>query len=289
MFHLADLAAWTAQLVRGGTHVMIPMFEPVAVMTAIAEQGITDVLLVPTMIQLLVDHPRTDEFDLTGLRRVIYGASPMSEGVLNRALKALPNATFTQAYGMTELSPCATLLLPDDHEHPVHRRSAGRAVLHGEVRIVGPDDVEVPRGTVGEICASGGHVMLGYWNRPEETAQALRGGWMHTGDGGYMDEDGYVYIADRIKDMIISGGENVYSVEVENALAQHPAIAACAVIGIPSQEWGESVHAVIVCKPGQAADTAELIAHCKTLIAGYKCPRSVEQVDALPISGAGKV
>ena len=133
---------------------MIPMFEPVAVMTAIAEHGITDVLLVPTMIQLLVDHPRIDEFDLTGLRRIIYGASPMSEGVLNRAVKALPNATFTQAYGMTELSPCATLLLPADHEHPVHRRSAGRAVLHGEVRIVGPDDVEVPRGTVGEICAA---------------------------------------------------------------------------------------------------------------------------------------
>ena len=127
------------------------MFEPAAVLTAIAEHGITDVLLVPTMIQLLVDHPALDEFDLTGLRRVIYGASPMSEGVLDRAIKALPNATFTQAYGMTELAPVATLLLPADHEHPVHRRSAGRAAPHGEVRIVGPDDVEVPRGTVGEI------------------------------------------------------------------------------------------------------------------------------------------
>ena len=289
MFHLADLAAWTCQVVRGGTHVMIPMFEPVAVMTAIAEQGITDVLLVPTMIQLLVDHPRIDEFDLTGLRRIIYGASPMSEGVLNRAVKALPNTTFTQAYGMTELSPCATLLLPSDHEHPVHRRSAGRAVLHGEIRILGPDDVEVPRGTVGEICASGGHVMLGYWNRPEETAQALRGGWMHTGDGGYMDDDGYVYIADRIKDMIITGGENVYSVEVENVLAQHPAVATCAVIGVPDETWGERVHAVVVPVAGGALTIEELTAFCRERIAGYKTPRSMEIVEALPLSAAGKV
>jgi acyl-CoA synthetase (AMP-forming)/AMP-acid ligase II len=289
MFHLADLAAWTTQIVRGGTHVMIPMFEPVAVMTAIAEHAVTDALLVPTMIQLLVDHPRIDEFDVSGLRRVIYGASPMSEGVLNRAIKALPNATFTQAYGMTELSPCATLLLPEDHEHPVHRRSAGRAVLHGEVRIVGPDDVELPRGQVGEICARGGHVMLGYWNRPEETAEALRGGWMHTGDGGYMDEEGYVYISDRIKDMIISGGENVYSVEVENALAQHPAVATCAVIGVPDERWGERVHAVVVPVAGASPALDELRAFCTERIAGYKVPRSMEIVDGLPLSAAGKV
>ncbi|HEV7187590.1 MAG TPA: AMP-binding protein, partial [Blastococcus sp.] len=289
MFHLADLAAWTCQLVRGGTHAMIPMFEPVAVMTAIAEQGITDVLLVPTMIQLLVDHPRIDEFDLSGLRGIIYGASPMSEGVLNRAVKALPNTTFTQAYGMTELSPCATLLLPADHEHPVHRRAAGRAVLHGEVRIVGPDDVEVPRGTVGEIVARGGHVMQGYWNRPEETAQALRGGWMHTGDSGYMDDDGFVYIADRIKDMIITGGENVYSVEVENVLAQHPAVATCAVIGVPDERWGERVHAVVVPVAGGTVTIEELTAFCHERLAGYKTPKSMEIADGLPLSAAGKV
>ena len=289
MFHLADLAAWTCQLLRGGTHVMVPTFEPVAVLAAIAEHSVTDVLLVPTMIQLLVDHPRIDEFDLTSLRRVVYGASPMSEGVLNRAIKALPNATFTQAYGMTELSPCATLLLPADHEHPVHRRSAGRAVLHGQVRIVGPDDVEVPRGTVGEIVASGGHVMLGYWNRPEETAHALRGGWMHTGDGGAMDDAGYVYIADRIKDMIITGGENVYSVEVENVLALHPAVATCAVIGVPDETWGERVHAVVVPVSGNTPDIDELTAFCRARMAGYKTPRSMEIVEALPLSAAGKV
>ncbi|MCW2635019.1 MAG: AMP-dependent synthetase and ligase [Blastococcus sp.] len=289
MFHLADLAAWTCQVVRGGTHVMIPMFEPVAVMTAIAEHGVTDALLVPTMIQLLVDHPRVDEFDISGLRRVIYGASPMSEGVLGRALKTLPNASFTQAYGMTELSPCATLLVPADHEDPVHRRSAGRAVPHGEVRIVGPDDVELPRGQVGEIVARGGHVMLGYWNRPEETAEALRGGWMHTGDGGYMDDDGYVYISDRIKDMIISGGENVYSVEVENVLAQHPSVATCAIIGVPDDKWGERVHAVVVPVAGAVPTLEELRVFCGERMSGYKVPRSIELVDGLPLSAAGKV
>jgi acyl-CoA synthetase (AMP-forming)/AMP-acid ligase II len=289
MFHLADLAAWTAQVVRGGTHVMIPMFEPVAVMTAIAEQGITDVLLVPTMIQLLVDHPRIDEFDLTSIRRISYGASPMSEGVLGRALKALPNAQFTQLYGMTELSPAATGNFPIDHEDPKRRRAAGRALPHNEVRIVGPDDVELPRGQVGEIVARGGNVMLGYWNRPEETAEALRGGWMHTGDGGYMDDDGYVYISDRIKDMIISGGENVYSVEVESVLTQHPAIATVAVIGVPDEKWGERVHAVVVPANGASLTIEELREFCAERIAGYKTPRSMELVEGLPLSAAGKV
>ncbi|WP_448627688.1 long-chain-fatty-acid--CoA ligase [Geodermatophilus sp. URMC 64] len=289
MFHLADLAAWTAQVLRGGTHVMIPMFEPVAVMTAVSEHQVTDALLVPTMIQLLVDHPRIDEFDLTSIRRISYGASPMSEGVLGRALKALPNAQFTQLYGMTELSPAATGNFPADHEDPRRRRAAGRALPHNEVRIVGPDDVELPRGQVGEIVVRGGNVMLGYWNRPAETAEALRGGWMHTGDGGYMDDDGYVYISDRIKDMIITGGENVYSVEVENVLAQHPAVATCAVIGVPDETWGERVHAVVVPATGATVTLEDLRAFCAERIAGYKTPRSLEIVDGLPLSAAGKV
>jgi acyl-CoA synthetase (AMP-forming)/AMP-acid ligase II len=289
MFHLADLAAWTGQLVRGGTHVMIPAFDPVAVMTAVQEHGVTDVLLVPTMIQLTVDHPRIDEFDLTSLRRIVYGASPMSEGVLGRALKALPNARFVQAYGMTEVAPGATALLPDDHEDPVHRRSAGQALPHCEVRIVGPDDVELPRGEVGEVVVRGGNVMLGYWDRPAETAAALRGGWMHTGDGGRMDDDGYLYITDRIKDMIITGGENVYSVEVESVLTQHPAVATCAVIGVPDETWGERVHAVVVPVAGASVTLDELREFCAERIAGYKTPRSIELVDGLPLSAAGKV
>jgi acyl-CoA synthetase (AMP-forming)/AMP-acid ligase II len=147
----------------------------------------------------------------------------------------------------------------------------------------------VPRGTVGEIVVRGGNVMLGYWNRPEETETALRGGWMHTGDGGYMDENGYVYIVDRLKDMIVSGGENVYSAEVENALAKHPAVASCAVIGVPDEQWGERVHAVVVLVDGHEPSADELRAHCKEHIASYKAPRSVEFVEELPVSGAGKI
>jgi len=206
MFHLADFSAWVSATIVGARQAMIPVFDPVAVLGAIAEHRITDVLLVPAMIQLVVDRPRAAEFDVTSVKRVLYGASPISEGVLGRAVKTFPNATFTQAYGMTELSPLATLLRPEDHQDPVRRRSAGRAAFRCEVRIVGPDDVEVPRGQVGEVGARGGNVMLGYWNRLTETADALRGGWMHTGDAAYMDDDGFGYVADRIKDMIITGG-----------------------------------------------------------------------------------
>jgi acyl-CoA synthetase (AMP-forming)/AMP-acid ligase II len=190
---------------------------------------------------------------------------------------------------MTELSPVATVLGPADHEHPARRRSVGRAAPHAEVRIVGPDGRELPRGEAGEVVVRGGHVMRGYWNRPAETAEALRGGWMHTGDGGVMDADGYVHLTDRLKDMIITGGENVYSVEVENVLCQHPAVATAAVIGVPDQVYGERVHAVVVPTAGQTVTLDELRAFCADRIAGYKTPRSLEVVDALPISAAGKV
>lgn len=289
MFHLADLAGWNATTANGGTHVMIPAFDPVATMTAIAAHEVTDSLLVPMMIQVLVDHAEIAEHDLSSLRGVLYGASPIPQAVLERAMKAFPNASFTQAYGMTELSPVATLLSPEDHRRTELLRAAGRAAPHSEVRIVDVDDHEVPRGRVGEIVARGGHVMLGYWNRPEETAAALRDGWMHTGDGGYMDDAGYVFVVDRLKDMIVTGGENVYSAEVENALAAHPAVASCAVIGVPDEQWGERVHAVVVLRDGQEVTADDLREFAKTLIAGYKAPRSAEFVDALPVSGAGKV
>jgi acyl-CoA synthetase (AMP-forming)/AMP-acid ligase II len=172
-------------------------------------------------------------------------------------------------------------------------RSAGRASYCADVRVVDLEGQVVPSGTVGEIVVRGPNVMRGYWNKPEQTADAVRDGWMHTGDGGYLDDDGFLFVVDRMKDVIISGGENVYSAEVENALAQHPAVASCAVIGIPSAEWGEAVHAVVVLharKEGVAAVTAEeLIAHCRSLIASYKRPRSVDIRDSLPMSGAGKI
>ena len=294
MFHLAAFGAALMHWVPGGTHSIVPAFNPEAVLQAIECDRVNTALLVPTMIQMLVDHPAMREArDLSSLRTVIYGASPISEAVLERALAALPGVDFVQAYGMTETSAVATILKPRYHT-AVGRtlgklRSAGRATCCSEVRIVDANAQEVPRGTVGEITVRGPVVMLGYWNKPDETAAALRDGWMHTGDGGYMDDEGFVFVVDRLKDMIVSGGENIYSAEVENAIAQHPAVAACAVIGIPSEQWGESVHVAVVLKPGQAAAAEDLIAHCRKLIAGYKCPRSVTFVDALPMSGAGKV
>ena len=289
MFHLADVAAWNFGLIHGATHIMVPAFEPAAVCRAVEEHDVTDALLVPTMIQMLVDHPETADHDLSGVQRILYGASPMSEAVLDRAMKVFTGADFTQAYGMTELAPVMTLLLPEDHRDPALRRSAGRAITELEVRIVDAFDVEVPRGEVGEVIVRGDSVMLGYWNREEETAAALRGGWMHTGDGAYMDERGYVFIVDRVKDMIVTGGENVYSVEVENVVAQHPAVAACAVIGVPDDGFGERVHAVVVLQPGTSLTAEELTDFCRPHIANYKLPRSVEVVDALPMSGAGKI
>jgi long-chain acyl-CoA synthetase len=193
------------------------------------------------------------------------------------------------------LSPLATHLPWDQHTGEAaarknRQRACGRAAIGCEVRIVDADRKPVAPGVVGEVAVRGQNVMMGYWERPEETARALIDGWMHTGDGGYMDEEGYVYLVDRMKDMIISGGENVYSMEVENAIAQHPAVSQCAVIGIPSEQWGETVHAFVIPKAGAHVNAAEIIAFCKEKIAGYKCPRSVDvRTDPFPLSGAGKV
>jgi acyl-CoA synthetase (AMP-forming)/AMP-acid ligase II len=226
---------------------------------------------------------------VSSIAQLFYGASPISDALLVRARAVLSGAKFIQGYGMTELSPVATLLEDADHDDPQLRRSAGRAAPHALVKVVDPDGNEVPRGTVGEIVCSGDHVMLGYWNKPQETAAAVRDGWMHTGDGGYMDERGYVFVVDRIKDMIITGGENVYSAEVENVIAQHPAVAQCAVIGVADAQWGERVHAVVALVPGAELTVEELREHCRAQIAGYKCPRSLEIVTEFPMSAAGKI
>jgi acyl-CoA synthetase (AMP-forming)/AMP-acid ligase II len=288
-FHLAGFAIWVQGMLLRMTAVPLPGFDPVGVLKTIQDQRIRQVLLVPTMIQMLADHPEASHYDLSSVESVIYGASPISEAVLDRARKVFASAAFTQAYGMTELSPTTTLLTDEDHRDPVLRRSAGRAAPYAEVKIVDDLDREVPRGTVGEIVAAGEHVMLGYWKQPEATAEAVRAGWMHTGDGGYMDERGYVYVVDRIKDMIISGGENVYSIEVENVIAKHPAVAQVAVIGMPDEVWGERVHAVVTLAPGAVLDLDDLRDFCKREIAGYKAPRSLEILDQLPLSGAGKI
>jgi long-chain acyl-CoA synthetase len=238
--------------------------------------------------------PDVEASDTSSLRFALYGASPMPEAVIRRAFKALPHTGFMQAYGQSEAAPCMTFLPPAEHAtegaNAVHLKSAGRAARGCEIRIHDENDDEAPRGVVGQICGRGDNVMLGYWRQPETTANTLRNGWLHTGDGGYMDADGYVYVVDRMKDMIISGGENVYSAEVEQALYQHPAVAECAVIGVPDPHWGERVHAVVRLKAGTSPTAEAIIAHCQTLIAHYKCPREVAfRAEPLPLSGAGKI
>ncbi|AYC34082.1 long-chain-fatty-acid--CoA ligase [Pseudomonas cavernae] len=293
MFHTACMSSLVAQVVAGNPHVFVPMFDVIDVLQTIERERVTDTLLVPTMLQAMIQHPDFAKYDLSSFKRLTYGASPIAAPVLERALELLPGVEFMHGYGMTETSPAISRNGPGNHSREGIAngllRSAGRPLQGIAVRVVDENDNEVPRGTVGEVVVRGSNVMLGYWNRPEETAEALRGGWMHTGDGAYMDEDGYLFIVDRIKDMIVTGGENVYSAEVESAVAGHPAVAACAVIGIPSDKWGEAVHAVVVLKPGCEAAEAGIIEHCRQHIAGYKCPKSVTFTTALPLSGAGKV
>lgn len=294
MFHAATLVYMVGQLLNAGTHVIIPTFSPVAVMEAIQKEKTADVFLVPTMIQMIVDHPARIQYDLSALKHIWYGGSTIAEALLERAMAAFPNAGFIQLYGLTEM-PVTALLSPYFHTTEGRKggklRAAGCATSITMVKICDTAGKELPRGSVGEIVIAGPNVMQGYWNKPAETAAALlESGWLRTGDGGYMDDDGLFYVVDRIKDMFISGGENIYAAEVENAIAQHPSVATCAVIGVPSEQWGETVHAVVVLKSGIHPFTAEeLLAHCRKLIAGYKCPRSVEFRTELPISGAGKV
>ena len=294
MFHVAAIAVATSHGLAGGRFVIVPMFTAQGFCQAVQAHRATHSFLVPTMIQMLVDDPARAGFDLGSLEQLAYGASPIQQALLERAMKALPHVAFVQAYGMTELAPLVSTLSAWHHsEHGRVKdktRSAGQAASTVEVRIVAPDGAELPRGTVGEIAVRGPGVMRGYWNREAETRQVLdTNGWYRSGDGAYMDEDGFIFIVDRVKDMIVTGGENVYSAEVENALAAHPGVAACAVIAVPSEQWGEAVHAVVVPRAGQAPGEAELIAFCKERLAGYKCPRSVELREALPLSGAGKV
>lgn len=294
MFHIADSQWNTGVTMQAGTHVFVQKFVPQEILALISERQITHIALVPTMVNMLCNVPNAETYDVSSLKKVNFGGSSIAPTVIRRARKLFPNCQFIQGYGQTETSPNVSMLLDkyntDEGPFAGKIESAGQPVFAMDVRIVDAYDNEVPRGEIGEITARGPHVMAGYWNKPEETAVALRGGWMHTGDVGYMDEDGFIFIVDRLKDMIISGGENVYSTEVEHVIYQHTAVADCAVIGIPHEKWGEAVHAIVVPHAGAEVTAAEIIAYCRQHIAGYKCPRSVEiRSEPLPMSGAGKI
>ncbi|MBE0609134.1 MAG: long-chain-fatty-acid--CoA ligase [Dehalococcoidia bacterium] len=296
MFHLADAWACYALTMVGGAHTFLGAFAPQACLEIIEHTKVTKTILVPTMINFLVNFPGLKNFDTSSLDLMLFGASPMPVDRLMAAKEAL-GPKLCQAYGMTETAPLLTAMKMEwtkyEGTEAETRRlaSCGRQVSGVDVRVVDEETGEdVKPGEVGEIIARGPNVMLGYWNRPEETAAALRGGYMHTGDLATVDAESFVFIVDRAKDMIISGGENVYSTEVENALYDHPDVLEAAVIGIPDERWGEAVLAVVVPKEGTNPTEHDIIEHCRGLIAGYKCPKQVVfQSTPLPKSGPGKI
>lgn len=294
LFHVAAIAAAIPALLMGGAVVILPRFDAAAVFSAIAEHRVTVANFVPAMLRMLLDQPEAIREQMKSLDTLIYGAAPAPSALIDEVLETFPYLKLCHAYGMTELCGCISIL-PWQYNTAERRgegrwRSAGHVIPGAEIRIVNASGNGVPHGEVGEICARGSVVMRGYWNQPEATSEALRDGWLHTGDAGFMDDQGFVYVVDRIKDMIISGGENIYCAEVEATISLLSSVHQCAVFGVPDAKWGEVVHAVIVPKPGAVLEQEDVVRHCRSLIAGYKVPRSVEfRREPLPLSGANKV
>ncbi|MFC7296691.1 class I adenylate-forming enzyme family protein [Marinobacter aromaticivorans] len=294
MFHTAaGSRVYTATLM--GIHtVILSRFDVVSVMELVHEYRINTTQIVPTMLQMLLDHPRFPEFDLSSLRLITYGGAPMPVALMERALRVLPGTGFGQSYGMTEASPVVSVLNSDDHSLAPERRarlvSVGRAAPHVNVRVVGPDRRRLGSGEVGEIAVRGANIMKGYWRAPELTRAVLEDGWYYTGDSGFLDDDGYLFLVGRMKDMIVSGGENVYPIEIENILSRHPDVKECAVIGVPHEKWGESVHAVIRVSEDACVSGQDIIDYCRARIAHYKCPTAVTFMEQpLPVSTVNKI
>ena len=294
LYHAGGGVISFACIAVGSTLVIHKDFDPVATLDSISEEGITVCGLIPAMVQAcLVGVADIGNRKFPTLRRIIYGASPIAEETLRAAMRVF-ECDFVQGYGATETTATASCLLPEDHRRALDGEphlllSAGRSALGTEIRIVDEDGNEVPQGTIGEVAVKGSQLMTGYWHHEEATATTLKDGWMHTGDAAMMDEEGFIYIQDRIKDMIVTGGENVYPREIENALFEHPDIADAAVIGVPSVKWGEAILGFVVPRDGKAIAVDDLIEFCRERLAGYKVPRMFEFVDQLPRNASGKV
>jgi acyl-CoA synthetase (AMP-forming)/AMP-acid ligase II len=294
MYHAGGAVSALNAIAQGGSVYMMSDFIPSEVARVLDEDGISAVTFVPAMIQaLLVTVPGLADHEFPRLGLIAYGASPIAVETL-RAATAAFGCNFLQVYGMTETTAVMTALSPEDHERALAGEehlllSAGRPVLATEVRIVDGDGNDVATGEVGQILGRGPQLMQGYHNRPDATAEALAGGWMHTGDAGYLDAEGFLYVSDRVKDMIISGGENIYPREIEDVLFQLPAVADAAVIGVPDEKWGETVKAVIQIKDGESLTEAELRAHCRANLGGFKQPTSFDFIDQIPRNLSGKV
>jgi len=292
LFHAAGSNAVLGCIWHTAPQITLDVFDPAAALDLIAQHGITELLAVPTMLAAMAEVQHAQPRNTETLRLIAHGGSPVATEILRRAHGAFPDAELIEVYGATELSPLATILYGEQHLFDEPRaRSCGRPIIGNEVRVLGDDGNEQPRGEVGEVVVRGTNVMAGYWNKPEQTAAVLGNGSYRTGDLGYMDDDGYLFLVDRSKDMIITGGENVYSTEVEEVLYQHPAVLEAAAFGVPDDKWGEAVWAVIVPRAEHdAVDPADIIEFCKQKIAGYKVPKGIDvRSEPLPKSGPGKI
>ena len=288
-FHVAGVNIGVLCLAQGARGIVLGDIDPQEILRLIETKRISYAFLVPAVILFLTQQPNVRQIDFSSLKNISYGASPIAQDLL-LAAKDIMGCEFLQVYGLTETTGGGTVLPPEDHDPARGKlRSCGKPSPGHEVRVVDAQGRSLPPGEVGEIVIRAPNVMKGYWNRPEATEKSIVDKWFYTGDAGYFDEDGYLYIHDRVKDMIVSGGENIYPAEVENAIFGHPAVADVAVIGVPDEKWGEAVKAVVVKKPGAEADPAAIIAWARERIAGYKLPKSVDFIEALPRNPTGKI
>ena len=287
LYHIGGSGWANAAMATGSCMVMTREVIPQELLQVIAEQRVETAFLVPAVLLFMTQLPEAGAADFSSLKNVLYGASPITPAVLQRAIETF-KCRFTQVYGLTETTGAITYLQFEDHQGE-RLLSCGRSGFGGDLAILDPEGRELPQGELGEIVYRGPGIMAGYWNRPDDTAAVIREGWFHTGDAGTMDAEGFIYVKDRIKDMIVSGGENIYPAELEAVLAGHPAVADVAVIGVPDARWGETVKAIVVRKPGVELSEGELIEWSRDKLAGFKRPHSVDFVEAIPRNPSGKI